>query len=51
MCWIVEDAAMPTRFRPYHPNQGLLLPPALRDWLSEGHLAYHVSDLVDGLDL
>ncbi len=42
---------MPTRFRPYHPDQKLLLPPDLRDWLPEGHLAHHVSDLVDGLDL
>ena len=42
---------MPTRFRPYHPDQGLLLPPDLRDWLPEGHLAHHVGDLVDGLDL
>ena len=29
---------MPTRFRPYHPDQGLLLPPDLRDWLPAGHL-------------
>ena len=42
---------MPTRFRPYQPDQRLLLPPDLRDWLPEGHLAHHVSDLVDGLDL
>ena len=42
---------MPTRFRPYHPDQGLLLPPDLRDWLPQGHLAHHVGDLVDGLDL
>ena len=42
---------MPTRFRPYQPDQGMLLPPDLRDWLPEGHLAHHVSDLVDGLDL
>ncbi len=42
---------MPTRFRPYHPDQSLLLPPSLRDWLSPGHLAEHVGDLVDGLDL
>ena len=27
------------------------MPPDLRDWLPEGHLAHHVSDLVDGLDL
>ncbi len=42
---------MPTRFRPYHPEQGLLLPSDMRDWLPEGHLAHHVSDLVEGLDL
>ena len=42
---------MPTTFRPYRPDQGLLLAPDLRDWLPEGHLANHVSDLVDGLDL
>ena len=42
---------MTTTFRPYQPDQGLLLPPDLRDWLPEGHLAYHVSDLADGLDL
>ena len=42
---------MPTTFRPYQPDQGLLLPPDMRDWLAEGHLAHHVSDLVDGLDL
>ena len=42
---------MPTSFRPYQPDQGLLLPPDMRDWLPEGHLAHHVSDLVDGLDL
>ena len=42
---------MPTTFRPYHPKQKLLLPPDLRDWLSEDHLAHHVTDLVDRLDL
>lgn len=38
-------------FRPYEPNQLLLLPPAIGDWVPEGHLARFVSDLVDGLDL
>ena len=33
------------------PEQNLLLPPSLRDWLPEGHLAYFVSDLIDQLDL
>ena len=42
---------MATNYRDYLPNQDLLLPLALRDWLPEGHLALHVSDLVDELDL
>lgn len=42
---------MPTTYRPYAPEQSLLLPPSLTDWLPEGHLAYFVSDAVDALDL
>ena len=42
---------MSTTFRPYEPDQMLLLPADLREWLPEGHLAHHVSDLGDGLDL
>ena len=42
---------MPTRFRAYQPDQILLLPPKLRDWLPDGHLAHQVSDVVDSLDL
>ena len=39
-------------FKPYTPDQLLLLPPALQEWLPEGHLALFVSDVVDhGLDL
>ena len=38
-------------FRAYFPEQDLLLPPSLRDWLPEDHLAYFVSDVVDELDL
>jgi transposase len=38
-------------FRPYRPDQQFLLPPSLRDWLPEGHLAYFISDTVDELDL
>ena len=40
---------MPTTFRPYEPEQKLLLSPDLQEWLPEGRLAHHVSDLVDGL--
>src|ERR1700680_1053928 len=42
---------MPTSFRPYAPDQSLLLPPSPRDWLPEGHLAYFISETVDTLDL
>jgi len=39
-------------FKPYTPDQLLLLPPALQDWLPEGHLALFISDVVDhALDL
>ena len=41
--------AMAKTYRPYLPEQDLLLPPSLRDWLPEDHLAYFVSDLVDAL--
>jgi len=38
-------------FLPYDLSQQLLLPPDLRDWLPEGHLALFISDVVDALDL
>ena len=38
-------------YLPYEPLQQMLLPEALQDWLPEGHLAYFISDTVDGLDL
>jgi transposase/molybdopterin-binding protein len=38
-------------FLPYTLNQRLLLPPDLREWLPEGHLALFVSDVVEHLDL
>jgi transposase len=42
---------MAKTYRPYMPEQDLLLPPSLRDWLPEDHLAFFVSDLIDQLDL
>ena len=42
---------MATTSRPYQPDQLLLLSPDLREWLPPGHLAHHVSDLVDALEL
>lgn len=38
-------------YRPYFPEQDFLLPPSLREWLPENHLAYFVSDMIDQLDL
>ena len=42
---------MTTSYRPYDPDQQMLLPPALQDWLPDGHLAYFINDTVDLLDL
>jgi transposase len=42
---------MPKGYRTYLPEQALLLPPSLREWLAEDHLVYFVSDVVDQLDL
>ena len=38
-------------FRPYQPDQMLLLPPSIEEWLPEHHLARFVSEVVDELDL
>jgi transposase len=38
-------------FKPYLLDQWYLLPPSLREWLPEGHLAYFISDVVGTLDL
>lgn len=42
---------MPRGFRRDEPDQGLLSPPPLRDWLPDGRLAFFVSDAIDALDL
>jgi hypothetical protein len=57
----VSGAASPERapvgmeksFRPYCPDQVVLMAPVLSEWLPEGHLAHFVSDLVESgaLDL
>ena len=36
---------------PYEPDQQLLLPAALQEWLPDDHLAYFISDVVDQLDM
>jgi transposase len=47
----MRSDSMSKVFRPYHSEQTLLLPPSLRDWLAEDHLALFVSDVVDTLEL
>jgi len=42
---------MSKTFRAYDMNQQLLLPPDLRQWLQDDHLALYVSDVVEALDL
>ena len=42
---------MAKTYRSYVPEQDLLLPPSLQEWLPEDHLAFFVSDLIDQLDL
>jgi transposase len=42
---------MEKSYREYEPDQMFLLPPDMREWLPEGHLALFISDVVDELDL
>jgi len=39
------------RFKPYQPNQLLLLPPDMRYWLPENDLVYFIMEMLDRLDL
>jgi len=38
-------------FKPYQPNQLLLLPPDMRQWLPQDDLVYFIMDVVNELDL
>ncbi|MDP9877829.1 transposase/predicted transcriptional regulator [Variovorax boronicumulans] len=42
---------MAANYRPYDPQQMMLLPETLQEWLPEGHLAHFISDAIDGFDL
>ena len=42
---------MSKTYLPYDPDQQLLLPAALQEWLAPDHLAYFISAVVDRLDL
>ncbi len=47
----VAQGGMSKPYKSYQLEQDLLLPPSLKDWLPEKHLAYFVSEVVDELDL
>jgi transposase len=49
MVW--QFSEMAKTFRTYLPEQSLLLPASLREWLPDDHLSYFVSDVVDQLNL
>jgi transposase len=42
---------MPQNFIVCDREQAFLLPPSLRDWLAEDHLAWFVIDAVERMDL
>ena len=42
---------MAKTFRPYEPDQLLMLPPSLQEWLPTDHEVYFLSDVVNSLDL
>lgn len=42
---------MPTSYLPYEPDQDLLLPHSLREWLPQDHLAHYISETIEALDL
>ena len=42
---------MSKQYRPYEPDQRLLLPPNLDEWLPEDHMARFVRDVVGELGL
>ena len=45
------ELLMSKTYLPYEPDQQLLLPAALQEWLPDDHLAYFISDVVDQLDM
>ena len=42
---------MAKRFRPYSLEQDYLLPPSIKDWLPDGHLARFIGDVTQEMDL
>jgi transposase len=49
--WVDDHSGMALNFIGSDRDQSFLLPPDVRDWLPEGHLAWFVLDAVAGMDL
>jgi hypothetical protein len=47
----LDDPAMPQNFLACDRDQELLMPPSLREWLPEDHLAWFMLAAVEALDL
>src|SRR2546428_1938871 len=48
---VQDDSRMPQNFIECDREQSFLLPPDVREWLPEGHLAWFILDTVEELDL
>lgn len=44
-------SSMSKKYRPYEPNQIMLLPPSLDEWVPQNHIARFIGEVVDSLDL
>jgi len=44
---VVVQGPVEKTFRPFQPDQILLVPPSLDEWLPQNHLARFIADLVD----
>jgi hypothetical protein len=42
---------MPKSFRPWNPEQTILLPPSPNEWSADDHQVYFLLDLLTELDL
>lgn len=48
---MANSSNMSKRYKDYQPDQMMLLPPSLEEWLPEGHLARFINDVVEEMDL
>ena len=49
LCPVSRWSGMPASYIPYEPDQDFLLPPSMREWLPEGHLAGPSCDICNVL--